>query len=81
MGDFNANLLHTDIGGCANFLNLMYVSGFFLTIFRPTRITEHLATLIDNIFINYPNLSNSMLIYFDISDHLPTFVTQPVNNK
>ena len=83
MGDFNVNLLHADNGGCANFLNLMYASGFFPIIFRPTHITKYSATLFNNIFVNYPNFSNSGLIYFDISDHLglPLFVTLPVNNK
>ena len=41
---------------------------------RPTRITEHKASLIDNIFTNDPfNSSTNCLFLCDISDHLPIF--------
>jgi hypothetical protein len=43
-------------------------------ILRPTRITEHTATLIDNIFTNdIENIESSTngIIFSDISDHLP----------
>ena len=47
---------------------------FFLLITRPTRITEHKASLIDNIFTNDPlNSSTNGLFLCDISDHLPIF--------
>jgi hypothetical protein len=76
LGDFNINLLHTDtVGDTSLFLDLMYGHGFFPTIFRPTRITNHSSTLIDNIFVNTPNYLSSGLIYYDMSDHLPIFVT------
>jgi hypothetical protein len=41
---------------------------------RPTRITQHTATLIDNIFTNDIETiksSTNWLIFCDISDHLP----------
>ena len=41
---------------------------------KPTCITNHTATLIDNIFINnLENIENSKngIIFTDISDHLP----------
>ena len=41
---------------------------------RPTRITCHSASLIDNIFTNnFDNLVVNGLLYADISDHLPIF--------
>ena len=47
---------------------------FFPLITRPTRITEHKASLIDNIFTNDPlSQSVSGLFISDISDHLPIF--------
>jgi hypothetical protein len=45
-------------------------------ITRPTRITEHTVTLIDNIFTNdleQIEFSKNGLIFTDISDHLPIF--------
>ena len=53
MGDFNLNLLrfqqHSLTG---EFLEQMYSNAFFPLILRPSRITSHSATLIDNIFTN-----------------------------
>ncbi len=47
---------------------------FFPLITRPTRITSHTATLIDNIFLNHlENFSFSGLLFTDITDHLPIF--------
>ena len=41
---------------------------------KPTRITSHSATLIDNLFSNDPgNHKFSGILWFDISDHLPVF--------
>ena len=53
---------------------------YFLTyglvplITKPTRITAHSATLIDNIFTNNTNvLSKNGLIISDLSDHFPIY--------
>ena len=47
---------------------------FLPMITKPTRITAHSATLIDNIFTNNTTVSSkSGLIISDISDHLPIF--------
>ena len=46
----------------------------FPLITRPTRITSHKASLIDNIFTNDPlSFSFSGLFINDLSDHLPIF--------
>ena len=47
------NLLRTQLANdLAPFLDLIYAHSFFPTILKPTRITDHTATLIDNIFVN-----------------------------
>ena len=53
------------------------MSSYFFTphILKPTRITHHSATLIDNIFfnsLNYHTISGNLIT--DISDHLPNFL-------
>ena len=44
------------------------------TITRPSRITHHSATLIDNIYVSdqLHRSFDSMLLINDMSDHLPT---------
>ena len=76
MGDFNLDLLkfesHQDTN---NFLNTLSSFFFQPQILQPTRITEHSATLIDNIFFNLLDhfVISGNLIY-DLSDHLPNFL-------
>ena len=71
-GDFNIDLLQHDTNTSTNnFIDHLYSFGLHPLITRPTRITGHSKTLIDNIFTT--NLSNihSGLIINDLSDHLP----------
>jgi hypothetical protein len=52
-------------------------------ITKPTRITQHTATIIDNIFTNnIEKLENSIngIIFSDISDHLPIIHKFDSNN-
>ena len=42
-------------------------------IFRPTRVTSHSASLIDNIFTNINNVKHGDVILMDLSDHFPVF--------
>ena len=54
----------------------MYSNSLYPTITRPTRITTHSATLIDNIFTNvWDRKVHSGLVINDTSDHLPVFAT------
>src|SRR6218665_1213681 len=63
-GDFNIDLLKTgDHDPSQDFINIMNSESFLPTINYPTRITNHSATIIDNIFVN---------CYHDIID--PTIV-------
>ena len=75
LGYYNIDLLkyqqhfHTD-----SYLDNLFSHCFLPLINRPTRITSHSASLIDNIFRN--NLtsdSKSGILFTDISDHLPIF--------
>ena len=54
---------------------------FFPLITRPSRITCHTATLIDNIFLNdFFDRSRSGLLISDISDQLPIFSIHSIND-
>ena len=74
-GDFNLDLLkHECHSVTAQFIESLFAFGFLPMITKPTRITAHSATLIDNIFTNNTTVSSrSGLIISDISDHLPIF--------
>ena len=75
LGDWNINLMnHSFHEITSEFLELLYSRLFFPLISRPTRITAHKASLIDNIFTNdFSHQSFSGLFLNDISDHLPIF--------
>jgi hypothetical protein len=49
----NIDLLQSETCDIANrFSEQLFTSSFYPIITKPTRITEHTATLIDNIFTN-----------------------------
>ena len=72
--DHNINLLNSATHlPTHNFMETLSNLNLYPTITRPTWITQHSATLIDNIFISellHRNFESSILIE-DISDHLP----------
>lgn len=76
MGDFNLNLLNYETHLDTNaFLDILASYFFTPHIIQPTRITDHSATLIDNIFFNsvsHHTISGNILD--DLSDHLPNFI-------
>ena len=76
MGDFNIDLLRFDIHpGTEGFINTLGTLSFHPHILKPTRITNHSATLIDNIFFNsleHHTVSGNILS--GITDHLPNFI-------
>ena len=52
MGDFNLDLLNTDLHSATNeFINALFSHFLYLLISRPTRLTSYSATLIDNLLI------------------------------
>lgn len=75
MGDFNIDLLKSDSHNkTAEYVQDIISHGLKPTITKPTRVTEHSATLIDHIYTNLVNSNiHSGIIYTDISDHLGTF--------
>ena len=70
-GDFNIDLLkHETNRNTKDFLDTLFSLGLYPMIVKPSRITTHSNTLIDNIFTN--NLSDSShsgLLINDITDH------------
>ena len=83
MGDFNFDLLnHATHKSTGDFLNIMFSHNLLPLIDKPTRITPHSATLLDNIFTNHvDNVFPSGILYYDISDHLPVFHLSNCNMK
>lgn len=72
-GDYNLDLLKcTNHAPTEEFLNNLLSFSYFPAIKHPTRIAEHSATLIDNIFVNSSlQKCDSAIVYNDISDHFP----------
>jgi hypothetical protein len=73
-GDFNIDLLNQNNNLTSQFLNNMYSNNLVPFINLPTRITDHSATLIDNIFTNSRKIIKSAILQCDISDHFPIFI-------
>ena len=76
LGDFNIDLLKFDSHpGSEELTNTLGSFSFHPQILKPTRITHHSATLIDNIFFNsleHHTISGNILS--GITDHLPNFI-------
>ena len=74
MGDFNVDLLKcNDDNFSQDFFDSLLSSSFIPLITRPTRLSSHSCTLIDNIFSNVDKETESGVILSDISDHYPIF--------
>ena len=74
MGDFNVNLF-CDNTSTHQFLDSLIASSLIPMIFKPTRVTEQTATLLDNIFVNRTeNMVKTGIIITDVSDHLSPFI-------
>jgi hypothetical protein len=84
MGDFNIDLLKSESCDYADrFIEQLFTSSYTPLITNQTRITQHTATIIDNIFTNnIEKLENSIngIIFSDISDHLPIIHKFDSNN-
>ena len=84
LGDLNEK--YNEDKQTSEYLDMLLTLGFMPIITKPTRITDHTATLIDHIYTNVPEkLIKSGLCPADISDHLPVFCTMantpPTNNE
>ena len=72
MGDFNFDLLkHASNHSSHEFLESFLSASFLPLISKPTRVSSHSATLLDNIFCNSLPLPESLIILSDITDHYP----------
>ena len=76
MGDFNIDLLQYDTHNSTNdFLNSMMSHSFFPYVLQVTTITDHTATIIDNIFSNVTDYDTSGgNITIPTSDHFAQFL-------
>ena len=83
VGDFNLNLLNMDAHSLTfDYYNLLCSNRLLPTITKPMRITDHTATLIDNIFINVMNRSmKATILYDDLSDHFPILLEIAINSN
>ena len=60
----------------------LYTNAFYPTISKPTRVTDHSATLLDNIITNITGYCiKSGVLYNDISDNFPVFNLLQINSK
>ena len=76
MGDFNVNLLdyasHTPT---TDFVNGFFSHSLLPSIHHPTRVSEHRASIIDNIYTNATNANlTGGNILTQITDHFPQFL-------
>ena len=70
MGDFNVNLLNYEFHNDTNdFINTIISHHLLPYILHQTRVTDHSATVIDDIFLNNTYESISGNIISQISDH------------
>ena len=78
MGDFNFNLFnYNDKPHCRDFLDIMTSKSPFPSITKPTRISDTVSTLIDNVFSNISHCMDQGIIVSDISDYFPVFTCTP----
>ena len=81
-GDTNIDLIQheTDIHA-QDLTEAMSSGGYAPIISRPTRITDHSATLIDHIYTNtLHSVTSSGIVTLDISDHLGTYANILLKN-
>ena len=81
-GDFSIDLLKVNSKNRYNtFYNSLTAAGYLPRISLPTRVTNHSATLIDNIFSTELDNNNSAVIVNNISDHqmICTYSTNTAN--
>ena len=72
MGDFNIDLLkHASNNSSHEFIELLLSASFLPLISKPTRVSNHSATLPDNILCNSLPPPASLIIISDITDHYP----------
>ena len=72
-GDFNVNFLNQNDARVQSLQNIFSSYCLLPVITQPTLVTDHSATLVDNIFVPKPGNVISGNIVSDLSDHFPIF--------
>ena len=78
VGDFNLNLLNTENASINQFIYDMHSLHFVPVILKPTRFPSSdnfNPTLLDQIWVNFPNKLDSGIFWADVTDHCPCFVS------
>ena len=82
MGDFNIDLLkHDNTHTSQEFLETFLSASFLPLISKPTRASNHSATLIDNIFCNTLPLPDSFIVLSDMTDHFPIMTRHTLKHQ
>ena len=83
VGDFNTDLIkHASDINSQNLVDVTTNHGLIQVISRPTRITDHSATLIDHIYTNKLQcVTSTSIVTLDLSDHLGTTITVSLNDR
>ena len=86
-GDINIDLIKFNLDDNYQYVSTIMSCGYLPYITLPTRITDFSATCIDHIFIRDTSKYRerhteifSGILYCDITDHLPCFVTLTCSN-
>ena len=76
-GDANIDLVRYDTdSNSQSLVDVLARYGFVQTVSKPTRVTDHSATLIDHVYTNdIDNTISCNVLTLDISDHLATLTT------
>ena len=65
-----------------DFVHSLYTNAFYPSISKPTSVTDHSATLLDNIITNITGYCiKSGVLYNEISDHFPVFNLIQIHSK
>ena len=82
LGDFNLNLLDYDTNcNVKSYCNTAFSHNFIPMINKPTRATNHNATIIDIILTNsFDSNIDTGILKVNISDHFPIFFTSKSTN-
>ena len=77
VGDFNMDLIkHSSNAHCQHQIDTAAQHGFMQIVSRPTRVTDHSATLIDHVYSNSLEKTTSCnVLTIDLSDHLAILTT------
>ena len=86
-GDMNVDIIKFENEGTMNYLTTLFSYRFLLYITLPSRITNFSATCIDHIFVRIVDNKRiktggiaSGLLFNDIPDHLPCFMSIKCGN-